>query len=64
MVANGIGVTLLPEMAAPVEVRGNEITLVPFRDPAPIRRVGFAWRPSSSRASGFRVLGELIESLV
>ena len=64
MVAGGIGVTLLPEMAVDVEVRGDDIELRPFAPPVPVRRVGLAWRRSSLRKDGYRRLGELIESSV
>ena len=62
MVASGIGVTLLPEMAVPVEVRGAEIATVPFAPPAPTRQVGLAWRPTSARGAAFRLLGEVVEA--
>lgn len=64
MVASGIGVTLLPEMAVPVEVRGGEIATVPFAPPAPTRQIGLAWRPTSARGAAFRVLGEEIEARI
>jgi LysR family hydrogen peroxide-inducible transcriptional activator len=61
MVASGIGVTLLPEMAVPVEVRPDEIAVRPFAAPAPVRRIGLAWRPQSPRKAAFRVLAEVLE---
>ena len=64
MVASGIGVTILPEMAVPVEVRDGELEVRPFVAPVPVRRVGLAWRRTSTRQAGFRELGELFESLV
>ncbi len=64
MVAGGIGVTLLPAMAAPVEVRGDDLAVRPFAETPPVRRIGLAWRPSSLRKEGFRILGELIEEFV
>jgi LysR family hydrogen peroxide-inducible transcriptional activator len=62
MVAAGVGVTLLPEMAAP-EYRGLAgLRLLPFQPPAPTRRIGMAWRATDGRVRSFRRLGELIES--
>jgi LysR family hydrogen peroxide-inducible transcriptional activator len=61
MVASGVGMTLLPEMAAAVEVRAGEIEVRPFVDPAPVRRIGLAWRPSSPRKAAFRILAEVLE---
>ncbi|MFC7398927.1 LysR substrate-binding domain-containing protein [Chelatococcus sp. GCM10030263] len=60
LVANGYGVTLLPELAT-VEI-GDEsrIALSRFRDPAPRRTIGLAWRRSSPRTQDFHALGEII----
>jgi LysR family transcriptional regulator, hydrogen peroxide-inducible genes activator len=61
MVANGLGVTLLPASSVPVEVRhGGEIAVREFAPPPPTRRVGLAWRRSSAREDEFRELAELL----
>jgi LysR family hydrogen peroxide-inducible transcriptional activator len=61
MVANGLGVTLLPESAVAVEVRGRrELAVLPFQPPAPHRRIGLVWRRASARADDYRSLGELL----
>jgi LysR family hydrogen peroxide-inducible transcriptional activator len=61
MVANGYGVTLLPEMAAAIEVHPSDrIRLLRFAVPEPKREIGLAWRKSSPRKSGFEQLGELL----
>jgi LysR family hydrogen peroxide-inducible transcriptional activator len=58
MVANGLGVTLLPESAAPAEVHpGDRIVLRRFRTPEPTRCIGLVWRKASPRAEGFAALG-------
>jgi len=49
MVSNGLGLTLLPEIAADVEVRSGNIQLLRFPEPQPSRTLGLAWRKSSSR---------------
>lgn len=65
MVSNGLGLTLLPEVAAPVEARSGEgVVLRPFEDPQPRRDVGLVWRRSSSRAEEFRLLGEELVRLM
>ncbi len=57
MVAGGIGVTLLPQMAAATEVRSEDpIALVPLASTRPGRRIGLAWRPHSAREEDFRLL--------
>ncbi|ODR98576.1 LysR family transcriptional regulator [Methyloceanibacter methanicus] len=61
MVANGYGITLLPEMASSIEVhRGDEIRLLRFAEPRPKREVGLAWRKSSPRKAEFMQLGTLL----
>ncbi len=61
MVANGYGVTLLPEIAVEIEARDGRVSLLPFADPKPSRRIGLAWRRTSSRADDFRALGEIVK---
>lgn len=63
MVAGGSGVTLLPELALPVEGQTEGLIAIPFRKPAPCRTIGLAWRPSSPRADEYRLLGELLRPL-
>ncbi|MCW5606183.1 MAG: LysR family transcriptional regulator [Burkholderiales bacterium] len=50
MVASGVGVTVLPSSAAEAKTAENRLTAVrPFTQPAPSRRVAFAWRRSFPR---------------
>jgi len=51
MVGAGIGVTLLPEIALPVETRSAPVSVARLADPAPSRRVGMVWRRSSPLAA-------------
>ncbi|MBB5051660.1 LysR family hydrogen peroxide-inducible transcriptional activator [Afipia massiliensis] len=60
MVANGLGMTLLPELAVPLEIRRGDIHLMRFADPEPQRVIGLAWRRSSPRKSHFIELGQMI----
>lgn len=51
MVASGMGATLLPASAEPVEARaGSGIGTRRFEDPAPGRTIALVWRPSDPRA--------------
>lgn len=50
MVGAGIGVTLIPEMAAPVETRSADVCLARFGDPRPQRTIGMIWRRTSPLA--------------
>lgn len=62
MVANGLGMTLLPASAIDTEVHGrDEIAIRPFRAPVPQRRVGLVWRKTSARGEEFRRLGRLLQ---
>jgi LysR family hydrogen peroxide-inducible transcriptional activator len=61
MVANGYGITLLPEMAVASEIhRGGEIRLLRFPAPEPKREIGLAWRKTSPRKDEFRQFGNLL----
>jgi LysR family transcriptional regulator, hydrogen peroxide-inducible genes activator len=64
MVANGYGVTLVPEIAADVEVRDDRVTLKRFRAPEPGRTIGLAWRKTSPRRRDFAALGEAVKRAV
>jgi LysR family transcriptional regulator, hydrogen peroxide-inducible genes activator len=60
MVANGLGFTLLPQLAIDLEGRRGDIKLMRFADPEPRRVIGLAWRKSSPRKRHFAELGKLI----
>jgi LysR family hydrogen peroxide-inducible transcriptional activator len=62
MVVNDLGMTLLPELAVPLEARRGEIHLMRFADPEPQRTIGLAWRRSSPRKRHFVELGKMIEA--
>lgn len=62
MVAEGLGVTLLPNLAVRAGVaEALDVRLTPLPDACP-RRVALAWRPGSARAAVFRGLGELLQA--
>ena len=61
MIANGLGITLLPATSLEVEARaGSGIALRAFEAPAPGRTIGLAWRRGSARGAEFRALGEIL----
>jgi LysR family hydrogen peroxide-inducible transcriptional activator len=64
MVANGYGITLLPEIAAPSEARDKRVALRRFRAPEPGRTIGLAWRKTSPRRRDFAALGEAVKRAV
>jgi LysR family hydrogen peroxide-inducible transcriptional activator len=59
MVASGLGITLLPALAAD-SARQAGVTLRRFELPRPSRRIGLAWRASSPRVAEYKLLAELI----
>ena len=63
MVAAGVGITLLPELAgrgAYGAARG--VTIRPFVKPVPTRTIGAVWRKSSARREAILALAKLIEA--
>jgi LysR family transcriptional regulator, hydrogen peroxide-inducible genes activator len=60
MVANGYGLTLLPEIAADAEMRDERIKLLRFAAPEPSRTLGLAFRRTSPRKEDFVALGRLV----
>jgi LysR family hydrogen peroxide-inducible transcriptional activator len=64
MVANGYGVTLVPEVAIDVEVRDERVKLLRFVPPQPRRTIGLAWRRTSPRKVDFVALGEIVTEVL
>jgi LysR family hydrogen peroxide-inducible transcriptional activator len=63
MVAAGVGITLLPELAgrgAYGNARG--VAIKPFARPVPTRTIGAVWRKSSARRESILALAKLIET--
>jgi len=60
MVANGYGVTLLPEVAVDAEGRDARVKLLRFNAPQPARTIGLAWRRTSPRRRDFEAIGMII----
>jgi len=61
MVANGLGVTLLPAMSVEADVLGEtDLMLKHFNNENVSREIGMAWRKSDPRHDDYRKLGEFI----
>lgn len=61
MVANGIGVTLLPRMALEANLLAStDIVVRAFDEPRVERQIGLLWRRKSPRQAEFRLLGDFI----
>jgi LysR family hydrogen peroxide-inducible transcriptional activator len=65
-VIGGLGVTLIPQSAVPVETARSRLGLAEFASPRPGRRIGLVFRSSSGREGPYRqfaaVIGELISA--
>ena len=63
MVANGYGVTLLPEVAVDAEGRDVRVKLLRFAAPEPARTIGLAFRRTSPRKKDFEALGKVVRAV-
>lgn len=65
-VSGGLGVTLIPQTAAPVEAARTRLGLAHFAAPRPGRRIGLVYRATSGRDEPYRrlagIIGELVNS--
>ncbi len=65
MVGEGMGITLLPEMAVPKKPDENSsICYRPFTLPAPVRRIGLLYRKGSYRETSFMQIAEVISQVM
>jgi LysR family hydrogen peroxide-inducible transcriptional activator len=62
MVSAGMGVTLIPEMAVPVETRSAPVSVAHFDNPRPSRTIGMIWRKTSPLASQLAEIAEVVRS--
>jgi LysR family hydrogen peroxide-inducible transcriptional activator len=61
LVSNGYGITVVPEMALPVEAHDQKnLRVTRFSAPEPARTIGLIWRETSPRKVDFIELGRLI----
>ncbi len=61
MVGAGIGVTLIPEMAAKIEERAAPVIVQRLRAPGPGRTVGLVWRRTNPLSDHFAELARTLE---
>lgn len=62
MVGAGIGVTLIPEMAVPVETRSAPVAIAHFGKAAPRRVIGMIWRSSNPISEQLLALSERVRA--
>ncbi|OBH35761.1 LysR family transcriptional regulator [Mycobacterium sp. E342] len=63
-VTGGLGVTLIPQSAVPVEATRSRLGLAQFAAPRPGRRIGLVYRSSSGRDDSYRQLAKTIGTLI
>ncbi|OBH13901.1 hydrogen peroxide-inducible genes activator [Mycobacterium sp. E1747] len=63
-VTGGLGVTLIPQSAVPVEATRSRLGLAQFAAPRPGRRIGLVYRSSSGRDESYRQLAGMIGTLI
>lgn len=62
MVANGLGITLLPEMAINSGIlQGTGLKTIPLSKDSPARQIGLVWRKTSGRSDEFKMLGDFLK---
>jgi LysR family transcriptional regulator, hydrogen peroxide-inducible genes activator len=63
MVGAGLGVTLIPEMAVPLETRLAPVSVARFPTPAPARRIGMVWRKTNPLAEKLMEVAEVVREV-
>lgn len=61
MVATGLGVTLIPEMAVPLETGATDVSTVQFPRPEPKRTIGLVWRAQSPLENHLKQVAQHIQ---
>ncbi|ABC21139.1 LysR substrate-binding domain-containing protein [Rhodospirillum rubrum] len=65
MVAGGVGVTLMPSIAVPVEARpGSGVVVRPITGARAARTLALLWRPASPRSRDYRLLADAIGTAI
>jgi LysR family hydrogen peroxide-inducible transcriptional activator len=62
MVDAGLGVTLIPEMAVPIETRSASVCVTRFDEPQPSRTIGMVWRKTSPLAKQYEQIAEAVRN--
>ena len=62
MVGAGIGVTLIPDMAVPIETLSAPVSIARFPPPAPRRTIGMVWRRTNPLAGQLGLLADIVRA--
>lgn len=63
MVGAGLGVTLIPEMAVPVETRAANVSIARLGGQRPSRTIGMIWRKASPHINEFAGLADVFSDI-
>lgn len=61
MVASGVGITLIPKLAAQMN---DGIVYLPFSQPKPMRTIGLLWRATSPRSALIKDMAAVIKKVI
>lgn len=61
MVSAGIGVTLIPEMAIPVETPAANVCIAQFPTPRPSRQIGMVWRKRNPMSDHLQKVAQTVK---
>nr|WP_283254904.1 hydrogen peroxide-inducible genes activator [Marivita sp. GX14005] len=64
MVGAGLGVTLIPEIAIPVEIHSADVIVDRFPAPEPTRTLGLIWRKNTPQEDDLRVFATLVKDVI
>ncbi len=62
MVGAGMGVTLIPEMAVPIETRSAPVAVSRLKSPRPSRTIGMVWRKTNPLSDRLAAMAENVKS--
>lgn len=63
MVAAGMGITLIPEMALALETRSTRVSIARFEPPGPSRTIGMVWRKTNPLAEQLMEVGAIVREV-
>lgn len=63
MVGAGMGLTLIPEMALPLETRSANVSIARFPKPRPSRTIGMVWRKSNPLSDQLMQVGAIVRGV-
>ena len=63
MVASNLGITVLPCSATAERYHNSLLKVIPFANPAPVRRIAIAWRKSFVRLEAVEKIAEAIQAI-